>query len=405
MVEEHTRSYATGASRLEAYTTALEELVADCSSQTRSEVASIAVDGTSATALLCDASDWSVLAGPMLYNEAAPNDAVEAVQRIAPHGHTTCSSTSTLCKLVYWYQRGYLESTSAPLVVHQADWVNALLAGHPLHVTDFNNALKLGCDPALAPSIRPPFPQWLQETEYSCALPSDVVAPGTCIGTVTHDASKWLGLPKDALVCASTTDSNAAFLAAGVNQPGEAVTSLGSTLAVKATSEKRVDDASYGLYSHWLNNAWLVGGASNVGGATLRHFFSDDELAELSNELDPSIPCEYSYYPLPPGTKGERFPINDSSKAPQLDPKPATRAEFLKCLLEGIAHVEKLAYDTLEHLGATPVTRVITSGGGSKNVVWREIRQRVLQRTVDVAQHTEAAYGSAMLAASAIQQT
>jgi sugar (pentulose or hexulose) kinase len=54
------------------------------------------------------------------------------------------------------------------------------------------------------------------------------------------------------MVCAGTTDSIAAFVAAGVSQPGEAVTSLGSTLAVKLLSQQRLDDAAYGVYSHKL---------------------------------------------------------------------------------------------------------------------------------------------------------
>jgi sugar (pentulose or hexulose) kinase len=60
------------------------------------------------------------------------------------------------------------------------------------------------------------------------------------------------------VVCAGTTDSIAAFVAAGVSQPGEAVTSLGSTLAVKLLSEQRVDDAAYGVYSHKLGKSWAV---------------------------------------------------------------------------------------------------------------------------------------------------
>jgi hypothetical protein len=45
----------------------------------------------------------------------------------------------------------------------------------------------------------------------------------------------------------------------------QAVTSLGSTLAIKLLSETRIDDARYGLYSHRLGSSWLVGGASNTG--------------------------------------------------------------------------------------------------------------------------------------------
>lgn len=36
------------------------------------------------------------------------------------------------------------------------------------------------------------------------------------------------------------------------------VTSLGSTMAVKLLSTERVDDARFGIYSHRLNDTWLV---------------------------------------------------------------------------------------------------------------------------------------------------
>ena len=58
---------------------------------------------------------------------------------------------------------------------------------------------------------------------------------------------------------AGAADSNAAFLAAGVDSVGEAVSSLGSTFAVKLLSNSRVDNAAYGIYSHRLGDAWLVG--------------------------------------------------------------------------------------------------------------------------------------------------
>lgn len=45
------------------------------------------------------------------------------------------------------------------------------------------------------------------------------------------------GLPASCQVVAGTTDSIAAFIAANATAPGHAVTSLGSTLAVKMLSE------------------------------------------------------------------------------------------------------------------------------------------------------------------------
>ena len=54
------------------------------------------------------------------------------------------------------------------------------------------------------------------------------------------------------LRCVGTTDSIAAFLASGAAGVGEAVTSLGSTLAIKLLSAQPVDDSRYGVYSHRL---------------------------------------------------------------------------------------------------------------------------------------------------------
>lgn len=44
---------------------------------------------------------------------------------------------------------------------------------------------------------------------------------------------------------------------------------------------------------------WLVGGASNTGGAVLRQHFTDAELADLSSRMDTRVPTGLDYYPLP----------------------------------------------------------------------------------------------------------
>jgi D-ribulokinase len=45
---------------------------------------------------------------------------------------------------------------------------------------------------------------------------------------------------------------------------------VASSLVIKLLSLVRVDDTRYGVYSHRLDDNWLVGGASNTGGAVLR---------------------------------------------------------------------------------------------------------------------------------------
>ena len=54
-------------------------------------------------------------------------------------------------------------------------------------------------------------------------------------------------------------DSVAAFLAAGVQEAGEAVSSLGSTLAIDLLSDTPVDAARYGICSYRWQDQWIVG--------------------------------------------------------------------------------------------------------------------------------------------------
>ena len=171
---------------------------------------------------------------------------------------------------------------------------------------------------------------------------------------------------------------------------------MGSTLVLKLLSTTRIDDAKYGVYSHRLGDLWLVGGASNTGGAVLRAFFSDDELAELSDRISQDQPSPFSYYPLL--TPGERFPVNDPHLEPCLVPRPEDPVKFLHGLLTSMATIEAQGYRLLQQLGATPLQSVYTAGGGAKNEAWSHIRSRQLGIEVTRSPHTEAAYGSAQLA-------
>ncbi|KAK7251868.1 hypothetical protein RIF29_35447 [Crotalaria pallida] len=107
------------------------------------------------------------------------------------------------------------------------------------------------------------------------------------------------GFQEDCVVCTGTTDSIVAFLAARATQPGKAVTSLGSTLAIKLLSNTRIEDSRFGVYSHRFDDKWVVGGASNTGGAVLRQLFTNDELDKLSEQINPSEVSLLDYYPLP----------------------------------------------------------------------------------------------------------
>lgn len=90
---------------------------------------------------------------------------------------------------------------------------------------------------------------------------------------------------------------------------------MGSTLAIKLLSTSRIEDARFGVYSHRLDDKWLVGGASNTGGAVLRQIFTDEQLEKLSEQINPMEASPLDYYPL--HAVGERFPVADPKMVPR----------------------------------------------------------------------------------------
>ena len=376
------------------WSAALFTLIQQVPEDDRTQIQAIAINGTSSTVLLCDASGQPLTA-PLLYNDAAGAAELEPLRQFfassrypdAASNATVLSATSSLVKLLWWSRQSFY--SQAKFLLHQADWLGFLLHGE-LGVSDYHNSLKLGYD-----VMRLCYPEWMADLNVLPLLPK-VVAPGTPIAPVPPLVAQRLGLQSECLVCAGTTDSIAAFLASGATAPGEAVTSLGSTLVLKLLSETPVNNERYGIYSHRLGNLWLVGGASNTGGAVLKQFFTEAELQDLSDRIPANQASPWDYYPLT--QPGERFPINDPQLSPRLTPRSPDPVEFLHGLLESMARIEARGYELLQTLGATPLRQIYTAGGGAKNSAWTAIRHRQLKVPMLPSAQTEAAYGTALLA-------
>ncbi len=384
--------------RANCWENSLWQLMGEIPEGVRSQLQSIAINGTSSTILLGDAQG-TPLYPPQMYNDTCDPASLELLTTLAPAGHPVLSASSSLAKLLGLSRQ--VDMGAVRYLMHQADWLAFLLHGR-LGLSDDHNSLKLGYDPGMAEgrsSSMATYPPWFQKSPLKQLFPllPQVLRPGAPIGPIQSDHATRFGIPADCQIHAGTTDSIAAFLASGANQPGMAVTSLGSTLVLKLLSQTRVDQAEYGIYSHRLGKYWLVGGASNTGGAVLQHFFSPSELQQLSQQIDPSQPSPWRYYPLL--KPGERFPINDPALRPQLTPRPKDPVAFLHGLLESLARIEAQGYDLLQAHGATPLQSVSTAGGGAQNAVWQTIRQRHLQVPCDAAPYQQAAYGTALLAA------
>lgn len=347
----------------------------------------IAIDGTSGTVLLTDAQGQPL--GPaLMYNDARAREALARIQAVAPPDSTANAITAGLPKILWL--AAHTRQQEIAHIMHQADWLACQLTRRPGY-SDSNNCLKSGYDP-----LTQRWPDWLARLPLPSAWLPTVMQPGQTLGPIHAAVAKELGLEASVQIVAGTTDSTAAILATGAHQVGEAITSLGSTLVCKVISDKPVFASEYGVYSQPFGEHWLVGGGSNSGGAVLRNYFSDARMQAMSLQLDTSQPSGLDYYPLP-GT-GERFPINDPTLPSRVTPRPDTELGFFHGLLEGIARIEYNGYQLLHTLGAPYPVSVRSVGGGAANQAWTRIRSALLNTPMLEVEHTEAAYGSALLA-------
>ncbi|MFK7792419.1 MAG: FGGY-family carbohydrate kinase [Devosiaceae bacterium] len=367
---------------LEAQVTNLRSIDIDPKAITRASV-----DGTSGSMVLVDGA-VNPATPALMYHSSGFDAEAEIIAQHAEPASITRGTSSALARMLRLQS---LDQTgNGTHLLHQADFVIAKLAGQAVG-SDDNNALKLGWDPETRA-----WPTWLGQAGVRTSLLPDVRPAGAAIGPIDPAIADQFGFLHALTLHAGTTDSIAAFLASGANQVGDAVTSLGTTLAIKLLSDVRVDDPASGIYSHLVGGMWLAGGASNTGGGVLAAHFSADELAALSAQIDPSTASDLDYYPLI--KPGERFPINDPNLAPRMGPRPASDAAFLHGLMESIARIEAQGYGKLCELGAPAPKRMFTAGGGAKNPVWSAIRSRHSDAQFQPAREIEAAVGTALLA-------
>ncbi len=360
----------------------LHQLIIKC--RDAYQIESIAVAATSGSVLLTDASGAPLTAISMYHHSVAEQAA--NIAQYAPDISGAHGAQSGLAKTLDLLQQ--TQNMPKRQLLHQADWISFNL-GAPLGISDENNALKSAYDP-----IQRQWPDWINDLLNPAILPK-VVSPGTIIGTLSAELTREFKLTHSPALIAGTTDSIAALIATGASQVGDAVTSLGSTLVLKLISDSPIFLPKQGVYSHRLGKHWLVGGASNTGGAVLAHYFSPQDIESLSQQINLKH-TPPPYYPLL--KPGERFPIYEPNKSPALSPRPDSDSLFLHGLLSSIARIEAEGYQTLIQAGASPLKQINTVGGGANNPIWQTIRQQHHTIPITIATQTEAAYGAAKLA-------
>ena len=379
-----------------ALATACRTALDDLAPESISALGGLSICGTSGTILLVDAAGDPLSAG-LMYDDSRAGDEAE---RANEAGRETWESLGYriqpswgLPKLL-WLLGEHGETVREARLAHQIDVVTRRLVGDEVP-TDSSHALKTGYD--LLEDA------WPQEVMAALGVPDGllphVVRPGTQLGAVGRDGAEATGIPEGTPVIAGMTDGCAAQLAAGALSVGSWNSVLGTTLVLKGVAREPIRDPQGAVYSHRSpEGLWLPGGASSVGAGVLSDRFPDRDLESLDERAAEREPAQVVAYPLV--SEGERFPFAAPEAEGFLLGEPADETDHYAALLQGVAYVERLCFDHLDHLGAPTGGELSVTGGGSSSRYWCQLRADVLGREVRLPEQAEAALGMALLAAS-----
>ncbi len=352
------------------------------------------LDATSSSLLLIN-NQGEPISDVLMYYDAR----AESAQHIKPHLSANSGAQGAQSSLAkaFALSQLWIKQDTDWMVCHQADWLMLQLTGQ-LGISDENNCLKLGYDP-----VKREWEAAALNFIGNAHLPQ-VVEPGNIITELKSTLCQRWKLSQPVVVCAGTTDSIAAFLATGANRIGDASIALGSTLAFKMLSNQPYFDASQGIYSHRLGNQWLVGGASNAGGASLLEKFSLTRLEQLANQT-PLADCPISdYYPLPQHCSSERFPHINLTQSQLILSDDLSESQRFACVVSGLVKIEALGWQRLSDSCQQPILRLFATGGGMKNSAWALLRETQLPYQHHQPKSDLAAWGAASLANKGLAQ-
>ncbi|WP_217602194.1 FGGY-family carbohydrate kinase [Chitinophaga sp. GbtcB8] len=361
----------------------------------RQQIRAIAVTSTSGTIIPIN-HQRQPLHNAIMYSDgrqaAAGKICHAAAMRYHPQGYTSFNTSSGLSKMLWFVQQYPGQVKALYKFIHAADYITGQLSGC-FDITDQTNALKSGYD---VQAYGWPAYLWEQLPLQQSWLP-EVVAAGTPLGRIRPDLAALFDLPEEVIVVAGMTDGCASQIAAGAVKPGEWNTTIGTTLVVKGVTTRFINDPSGALYCHrHPEGYWMPGGASNTGADWVSKKFPGD-LSLLNEQALSLIPTGHLSWPLL--QQGERFPFM-APQARGFEPPELSDPESYTAGMEGVAFIERYAYDMIRQLSGEPVEKVYTAGGASNSHAWLTIRSNVLNLPIIKMKQMSGAAGAAILAAS-----
>lgn len=225
--------------------------------------------------------------------------------------------------------------------------------------------------------------------------------------------AKAMGLDANTPVVIGASDGVLANLGVGAIEPGIVAVTVGTSGAVRATIPQPQTDPQGRLFCYALTeDYWVIGGAVNNGGITLR--WVRDQLADAEIDTakllgqDPYDMLTAIANTIPPGSEGLIFhPYLAGERSPLWDANARGsffglalhhhKGHLIRAVLEGVVYNLYLVLQALETV-VGEVKSIKAAGGFARSSLWRQMLADIFAREVSIPKSYESScLGAAIL--------
>jgi sugar (pentulose or hexulose) kinase len=242
-------------------------------------------------------------------------------------------------------------------------------------------------------------------------------APGEVIGEVSGAVAEQLGLPAGLPVVGGAGDGQSAGLGANATQPGQAYLNLGTAVVAGTMSERYAWHRAFRTLIGAVPGTYAMETLLQGGTYTVNWFLERIAMLDapsLGLGLRDVDLLEAAATRLGPGAEGLLLvPYLASAQTPYWDPAARGilfglaghhgKEHIFRAVIEGIAFEQRLAFEEMEPQLDRPIEVLLTTGGGSRSSLWRQIVADVTGKTVVACREVETtSLGAGMHAAAAV---
>jgi len=238
--------------------------------------------------------------------------------------------------------------------------------------------------------------QWSDVLCEACGVNPDqlptVFMGHQIVGTVRTNAAAETGLPSGIPVMAGTVDGSAAAVEAGVVEEGVLAEMTGTSTVLIMPNSRGISEPAFISMPHALPGMHMLVGAMVSSGANLNWYrdqFGRWEIEEARRtESDVFDLLTKEAASSPPGSDGVLFlPYMMGERAPIWHTQArgvlfglslgTKRGAVIRAILEGTAFALRHNIDVARKAGV-PVREIRSVGGGTRSVLWNQIKANIL---------------------------